>query len=99
MSSLLDNHQAREGSRAAQGDQPGSLHQGGIQLRSWRGTLGMLYLRSREASRDPLALLKDLQLARFSRWSGQKGGHKPLLWLWPPPCSTQLFQASRGSGL
>lgn len=51
MSSLLDNHQAREASRAAQGDPPRSLHQGGIQLSSWRGMLGMLYLSAREASR------------------------------------------------
>lgn len=39
------------------------------------------------------------QPAMLSCWSGQKGRYNPLLRLQPPPCSTQLCQASRDAGL
>lgn len=97
MSSLLDNHWAGKGSRAAHGDPPGSLHQGGIQLSSWRRTLGMLYLRAREASRGSSGSAEGPEVGGAVRLGWAERRVRPLLRLPPPPCGTRRCPASTRS--
>lgn len=77
MSSLLDNHLGR-GAGLPKETHPGAYIREEFNSAAGEGPWRCIWVQGRHP-RGPLALLKDLQLALLSGWSGQRGGHVPSL--------------------